>query len=345
MSETMNAIGYYKGLPLEDVAALQDVSIAKPVASGHDILVAVKATSVNPVDVKIRVSAKASQTPQVIGWDAVGVVTEVGEEVRKFKVGDRVYYSGAFKRQGSNAAFQLVDERLVSLAPEKLSDAQAAAMPLTALTAYELLFEKKGLTPRENAETGKSILIINGAGGVGSIAIQLAKWLGMTVIATASRPETIAQSQKMGADFVVNHREDYVAAVRALGFKFVDDIVILHSTEKHFLPAADLIAPFGHIASIVETDESLPMTAIKNKSVSFDWEFMFAKANYDYQIETQGEALQVLADLFDAGKLVSTLTKTYDGINAKNLRQAHADIEADAMVGKVVLMGDFDAEI
>ncbi|MHA3067211.1 zinc-binding alcohol dehydrogenase family protein [Lacticaseibacillus saniviri] len=342
MTETMKAVGFYQGLPLSDPKALRDLELAKPRAQGRDILVAVKATSVNPVDTKIRQTTPLQEAAKVIGWDAVGTVAEVGDEVTKFKVGDRVYYAGAVNRSGSDEEFQLVDERLVSLAPQKLSDEQAAAMPLTSLTAYELLFDKLHLIPEANAEYGKTLLIINGAGGVGSILIQLAKWIGMTVIASASRPETIAQVKAMGADFVVNHRENYVDQVHDLGFDYVPYIILLHSTERHFDRAAELIAPFGHIASIVESTEDLPMSKIKNKSASFDWEFMFAKANYQYHIETQGQALQLMAELFDAGVLKSTLSKTYHGISADTIRQAHADVEADRMIGKVVVSGGFN---
>lgn len=339
--EKMSAIGAFEGIDITNSKALVDLKLDKPTAKDRDLLVEVTAVSVNPVDFKVRQGLKKSETPCVLGWDAVGTVVEIGEQVTDFKLGDRVYYAGEFSRSGSNQAFQLVDDRLVALAPSNLSDAEAAAMPLTALTAYELLFEKMGFIPAENANQGKTLLIINGAGGVGSIAIQLAKWAGLTVIATASRPETLDQVKKMGADEIVNHWENYVDSIHQLGFEFVDGIAILHSTERHFGPAATLIAPLGHIGSIVETDDLLPLTNIKNKAASFDWEFMFAKAQYRVQMASQGEALARMATLFEQGKLVSTLSKTYDGITAENLRLAHADLECNATIGKIVLTGGF----
>ncbi|QBO36869.1 zinc-binding alcohol dehydrogenase family protein [Periweissella cryptocerci] len=341
MSDVFRAIGAYEGLPIADTNALQYVELPLVQPEGHDILVKVKAVSVNPVDAKLRSTLPKSEKAHIYGYDAVGEVVAVGEAVTKFIVGEQVFYAGVMKRAGSDAEYQLVDEAVVAIKPETLTNAEAAAMPLTSLTAFELMFEKMGMTPAADAHDGETLLVINGAGGVGSVMIQLAKWLGMTVIATASRPETVAWVEKMGADFVVNHREDYVAALSELGFDAVDYIALLHSTERHFPNAAKLIAPFGHIGAIVEAVDPLPMSLIKNKSVSFDWEFMFAKGNYDYQLTSQGEYLAEIARLLDDGILVSTLTKELDAISLANLRTAHAQVEADKMIGKIVLSGQF----
>lgn len=341
MADVFQAIGASEGLPITDVNALKYVELPLVQPEGHDVLVKIKAVSVNPVDVKLRSTLPKGDKVHIYGYDAVGEIVAVGDAVTKFKVGEQVYYAGVMKRAGSDAEYQLVDEAVVALKPATLTDAQAAAMPLTTLTAFELMFEKMGLKPVADAHDGETLLVINGAGGVGSVMIQLGKWLGMTVIATASRPETVAWVEQMGADFVVNHREDYVTAVNELGFEFVDYIAILHSTERHFPSAAKLIAPFGHIGAIVEASEPLPMSLIKNKSASFDWEFMFAKGNYDYQLTSQGEYLSEIARLLDDGVLVSTVAKEFDGISLTNLRAAHALVEADQMIGKVVINGPF----
>lgn len=339
MNKQNLAIGAYQGLPINEEHSLEYIELPVPNPVGHDVLVKIKAISVNPIDTKLRQSLVSSTTPKIFGYDAVAEVVALGADVTKFKVGDRVYYAGDATRAGSNATYQLVREEVMALAPTTLSDEEAAAMPLTSLTAYELLFEKLHLTPQADAHDGETILVINGAGGVGSVLIQLAKWIGMTVIATASRPETKAFVEKMGADYVVNHRDDYVNEVQELGFETVDNAVILNATAMHFANVATLIAPFGQIGAIAASAELLPMNLIKNKSVSFSWEFMFAKTQYDFQTESQGEYLQQIAQLIDAKIIQTTLTKKLTGINLANLKLAHQLVEEGAMIGKLVITG------
>ncbi|MCB1459627.1 MAG: zinc-binding alcohol dehydrogenase family protein, partial [Nitratireductor sp.] len=248
----MKAVALTRYLPIDDPESFLDVDIQKPEPTGRDILVEVRAISVNPVDTKIRAPKdKVEDAPRVIGWDASGVVKAVGPDVTLFEPGDAVYYAGDLTRPGTNQQFQLVDERIVGRKPASLSDAEAAALPLTAITAWEAFFDRLNIEPDGPAE-GQSILIIGGAGGVGSIAIQLAKWVGLTVIATASRPETISWVREMGADHVVNHREDLVAQVRALGFRHVDHIAIFNDM-RHWNAAVELIRPEGGIVSIDDT--------------------------------------------------------------------------------------------
>ncbi|MCM0598804.1 zinc-binding alcohol dehydrogenase family protein [Periweissella fabalis] len=332
-------IGAYQGLPIENESSFEYVKLPIVTPTGHDVLVKISAVSVNPVDTKLRMGLAKTATPKVFGYDAVGEVIAIGSEVTKFKPGNRVFYAGDATRAGSNATYQLVREEIMALAPVTLSDAQAAAMPLTALTAYELLFEKLHLRPEADAHDGETLLVVNGAGGVGSVLIQLAKWIGMTVIATASRPETKAFVAKMGADYIVNHREDYVTTVHELGFETVDNAVILNATDMHFKKVATLIAPFGQIGAIAASEALLPMNLLKNKSASFNWEFMFAKTQYNFQIESQGEYLQQIAELLNTSIIHSTLTKTLKGLTLANLKLAHQIIENGEMIGKLVITG------
>ena len=344
MLKKMKAVGLFQDLPITESTSLVDLELTIPVASCQDVLTEVIAVSVNPVDTKLRQNTAALTEARILGFDAVGEVVSVGEDVTKFAVGDRIYYAGSAQRQGSNAAYQLVDQRLASKAPHNISAAEAAAMPLTALTAYELLFEKIGFVAEANANSGQTLLVINGAGGVGSIAIQLAKWAGIEVIATCS-PKNNDWVKKNGADAVIDYHDNMTEQLQKLGHESLEAIIILHSTERYFDEAAALIAPFGHIASIVEATDTLNMNVLKNKSASFDWEFMFAKANYSYKMETQGEILAFIAERLDSGELTSTLTQEMtNGINAKSLKEAHALLEKSQMVGKLVLTGGFVGE-
>jgi zinc-binding alcohol dehydrogenase family protein len=340
----VKAIGYHEGgLSLTDKTSLLDLEITKPVANAGELLIKVFAVSVNPVDTKIRRTPESYNELQILGFDAVGRVEEVGSAVTNFNIGERVYYSGSGLYQGSNQEYQVMDARLVGHAPENLGNEEAAAMPLTSLTAYESLFEKMHLPFVKNGAVGKSLLIINGAGGVGSIAIQLANWAGLTVYATASRKETQQWVKKMGADYVINHHENIIAQVRDTGVTYVDNILILHSTEDYFGIVAELIRPLGHIVSVEETSELLPLGLLKNKSASFDWEFMFAKPNNNILPETQGQALEKLTELFENEKLFTTLSTTFnDGINASNLKKAHKLLESNQSFGKVVVSGEFN---
>lgn len=336
---TMKAVALTRYLPVDDPESFLDVALQKPVPTGRDVLVEVKAISVNPVDTKIRAPKdKVEETPRVIGWDASGVVSAVGPGVTLFKPGDTVYYAGDLTRAGTNQQFQLVDERIVGRKPTSLSDTEAAAMPLTAITAWEAFFDRLHIAPAGGA-AGQSVLIIGGAGGVGSIAIQLAKWAGLTVITTASRSQTTDWVKKMGADHVVNHREDLVAQVRALGLQHVDHIAIFNDM-RHWNAAVELIRPQGGIVSIDDTDLPMPMDAMKTKAASLHWEFMFTRAMYHTpDMIEQHRLLTKVADLIDAGTLRTTLTTVLGPINAKNLREAHRLVESGTMIGKVVLEG------
>ncbi|MCS9988230.1 zinc-binding alcohol dehydrogenase family protein [Weissella cibaria] len=333
MSEFMQAVVTTSN----EAQPLEVMTIPAPVVSDEDVLVRVKAVAVNPVDGKQRQAAVANKSSHVLGFDATGEVVAVGSKVTDFKLGDTVFYAGQLGRLGANAELQAVNAALVAKAPTTLSHAEAAALPLTFLTAYELLVDKFGLTVAENSAKGQTILIINGAGGVGSIMIQLAKWMGMTVVATASRQETSDWVTKLGADHVVNHRRDYVADMHSLGFDLVPYIAILHAPEAHFEQAAALVGPFGHIGAIVESVEPLPVGLIKNKAASLDWEFMFAKANYGVNMATQGRALALAATLADQGVLRTTLTETMTGMTAETILAAQEKVAAGKVNGKLAI--------
>ena len=294
--------------------------------------------SVNPVDAKIRSpKPKVESSPKILGWDAAGIVENVGPEVRLFKPGEEVYYAGSVTRPGSNAEFQLVDERLVGRKPANLSFAEAAAMPLTLLTAWEALFERIGID-RMADNRGQSLLIIGGAGGVGSIAIQLAKLAGLTVIVTASRPETRAWAEKMGADQVIDHRQPLPGQLAALGHKEVDYIANFSNTDSYWAVMAELIRPQGRIVCIVENAHPVELGLLKSKSASFSWTFMFTRSMFQTpDMGEQGGILDDAAKLFEAGRLQTTLAETLSPINAANMRDAHAQIESGKTIGKLVI--------
>ena len=275
----MKAVALKAYLPIDNPQSLLDVELENPVPQDHDLLIAVSAISVNPVDTKVRAPKdKHEDQPRVLGWDAVGVVEAIGPAVSLFKPGDRVYYAGDITRPGSNSEYQLVDERIVGRAPASLSNAEAAALPLTAITAWEGLFDRLRINRDEGA--AKTLLIIGGAGGVGSIAIQLAKQLTMvTVIATASRPETREWCLSLGADYVVDHRE-LINSMHAAGHEQVDYIFCLNNTDQHWLSLCDLVKPQGIICSIVETKQPVELNGLKNKSASFVWELMFTRSMF-----------------------------------------------------------------
>lgn len=335
----MKAVALTHYLPITDVNAFLDVDLPKPVAAGRDLLVSVKAVSINPVDTKVRSPKdQVEDTPRVLGWDASGVVEAVGPDVSLFRPGDEVYYAGDITRSGSNAEFQLVDERIVGFKPRSLSFAEAAALPLTTITAYEAFFDRLGID-RNGANKGQSVFIIGAGGGVGSIGIQLAKAAGLVVIATASRPETESWVRQLGADHVVNHRQDMVAQVRALGFQHVDHIAIFNDM-RHWDAAVELIRPQGGIVSIDNTDVAMPMDGMKMKAASLHWEFMFARAMHQTpDMIEQHRLLNYVAAEIDAGRIRTTLETVLSPINAQNMRQAHALIETGTAKGKVVVEG------
>jgi NADPH2:quinone reductase len=338
----MKAVGIVNYLPVEDANAFIDFETGKPESTGRDILVAVKAIAVNPVDVKVRAGRGKENVvedpPRIIGWDASGVVEAVGPEVTLFKPGDEVFYAGDITRSGSNAEYQLVDERIVGTKPKSLSHAEAAALPLTTITAFESFFDRLGID-RDGGNKGESILIIGAGGGVGSIGIQLAKQAGLVVIATASRSETTAWVRELGADYVVNHRDDMVAQARELGFDHVDHIAIFNDM-RHWETAVELIRPQGGIVTIDDTHLPMPMDGMKMKSASLHWEFMFARAMHQTpDMIEQHRLLTWAADEIDADRIRTTVSEVMSPINAANLREVHRRIETGQAKGKIVLDG------
>jgi zinc-binding alcohol dehydrogenase family protein len=335
----MKAVALTRYLPVSDPESFLDIDLPKPTASGRDLLVAIKAVSVNPVDAKVRAPKdQVEETPRILGWDASGVVETVGPDVTLFKVGDEVYYAGDITRPGTNAEYQLVDERIVGNKPKSLSFAEAAALPLTTITAYEAFFDRLGID-RDGADKGQSVLIIGAGGGVGSIAIQLAKVAGLVVIATASRPETSSWVKELGADHVVNHREPMVEQVRALGFQHVDHIAIFNDM-RHWDTAVELIRPEGGIVTIDDTDLPMPMDGMKMKAASLHWEFMFARAMFQTpDMIEQHNLLSYVATEIDAGRIRATLDQVLRPINAETIRAAHALIETGRAKGKIVVEG------
>ncbi len=336
----MKAVALTHYLPISDPQALFDTELPQPSPTGHDILVRVEAVSVNPVDTKVRAPKdKVEDSPKVLGYDAAGVVESVGDGVTRFNLGDRVYYSGDITRPGTNAEFQLVDERLVGKLPQSLTFAEAAALPLTTITAWEALFTRLSID-RAGSNRGQSILIIGGAGGVGSIAIQLAKLAGLVVIATAARPQSQAWVKQLGADHTVDYSEAMIEKMAQLGHREVDFIANFNNTDAYWAVMAELIRPQGKIVGIVGNQDPLDLNLLKTKSASFTWEFMFTRSMYQTaDMADQGQLLDQVAALVDTGKLRTTLGETLSPINAANLRQAHRQIESGRTIGKLVLEG------
>lgn len=338
---SVKAVGLYKYLPIANPDSLQDVVVEKPQAKGHDLLVAVKAISVNPVDTKVRAPKDAVETePKILGWDAAGVVVAVGEQVSAYQPGDEVYYAGDITRVGSYCEYQLIDERIVGRKPKMLSFAEAAALPLTTITAWEALFDRLGVSA-SGADAGKSVLIVNGAGGVGSVAIQLAKQVAkLTVIASASRKETVSWCKALGADETVNHRHDLAVELSSIGYENVDYILCFNDTDGHWAAMTKAIRPQGMICSIVENQAPLDMGALKSKSAGFVWEFMFTRSMYETaDMGEQQALLNRVSELADKGVVKTTCREVVERINAANLRDVHAKIEAGKTIGKIVLSG------
>lgn len=338
----MKAVGLTRYLPIDHAESLLDIELAIPDVSGRDLLVHVHAIAVNPVDTKVRKPKdKVESSPKILGWDAAGEVIAVGPDCTLFKAGDQVFYAGDITRSGCNAEYQLIDERIVGHMPKSLSYSQAAALPLTTITAWEALFERLGIALDPAQNKGRNLLIIGGAGGVGSIAIQLAsKLAGISVIATASRPETTQWVKDWGADYVINHQLDLVPQVQALDIGELDYIFCCNNTDAYFPVMAELIKPQGRICSIVETALPVDLDLLKNKSASFVWELMYTRSMYQTpDMIQQHHILERVATLVDAGTLSTTLNKTLSPINAANLRLAHAELEAGNTIGKIVLSG------
>jgi NADPH2:quinone reductase len=337
----MKAVALKRYLPISDPESLIDVELPDPKPEGRELLVRVHAVSVNPVDTKVRAPKdKVEPSPRVLGWDAAGVVEAVGPQAKYFKPGDAVYYAGSIARAGCDSELHVVDERIVGAKPRSLDFAQAAALPLTALTAHEALFDRCAIVDMGRRHAGRTLLIINGAGGVGSIAIQFGKLAGLRVIATASRPESQEWCRKMGADHVISHREDIPKQLQGLGLAGVDFIFNTVNTAAYWKVMGEVINPFGRIVSIVETQEPLDLGSLMRKSVSFSWELMFTRAIFQTpDMEEQSGILSQVAEWIDVGRLKHTMTERLSPISAANLRAAHAKLESGTMVGKLVLEG------
>ncbi|XHS32371.1 zinc-binding alcohol dehydrogenase family protein [Pseudoxanthomonas sp. UC29_72] len=334
----MKAVAYLQaGLPIDDPAALVDVDLPQPVPGPRDLLVKVHAVSVNPVDTKVRHRAQVTE-PRVLGWDAVGTVEAVGEAVTLFKPGEVVYYAGSINRPGSNAQYQLVDERIVARKPASLDDAQAAALPLTAITAWELLFDR--LRIPEGQGEGQVLLVTGAAGGVGSILVQLARKLtALTVVGTASRPETRAWVRELGAHHVIDHSQPLAPQLQALGIEQVQHVASLTHTGSYYSQFIELLAPQGQLA-LIDDLPSLDAMPLKPKSISLHWESMFTRSVFQTpDMQAQHDLLTRVAALIDAGTLRTTFGEHYGTINAANLRRAHALIESGKAKGKLVLEG------
>lgn len=337
----MRAIALTRYLPIDDVQALFETELPTPLPGPRDLLVRVEAVAVNPVDTKLRAPKPQVETqPRVLGFDAAGVVVAVGTDVAAFKPGDAVYYAGDVTRPGANAEYHLVDEGLVAIKPARLDFATSAALPLTVITAWELLFQRMPYA-FEGGGIGKALLVIGGAGGVGSIAIQLAKLAGFHVVATASRPETVDWCRQMGADAVIDHRAALGPQLQALGIEQIDAAINLADTVRYWQELGEILAPQGHVGLIVEPSEPLRIgDPYKAKCIGIHWEFMFARPRFrTADMAEQGRILARVAELVDAGRLRSTQTEILSPINAANLREAHRRMESGDTIGKLTLSG------
>ncbi len=337
----MKAIGLKTARPVTDDNLFDQTDIETPVATGHDVLVRVKGVAVNPVDFKIRRGKADDGAFKVLGWDAAGVVEAVGDKVTLFNKGDEVWYAGDVTRPGSNSELQLVDERIAALKPKKLDFATAAALPLTTITAWEAMFDRMKIDRTAiSANNGKSILIINGAGGVGSIAIQLAKMAGLQVIATASRPETISWVTKMGADHVINHRQPLKDQLEGAGFVAVDYVLCTSETDEYWDVMCDLIAPQGHVVTITEAKNNHNVDLLKAKSASFSYEFMFTRSMFQTaDMVEQHKLLTEIAAMVDADAIKVTTGDHFGPLTPESLRKAHALLESGKAIGKIVFDG------
>ncbi|HRX87699.1 MAG TPA: zinc-binding alcohol dehydrogenase family protein [Phycisphaerae bacterium] len=337
----MKAVAFKQPGPIDAPDALVDLELPRPQPGACDLLVNVRAVSVNPVDTKVRgarhqgSAAQASGEPRVIGWDAAGVVVEVGVAVRDFSVGDEVYYAGELERPGSNAEYQTVDWRIVGRKPRSIGFAESAALPLTSITAWELLFDRLGI--REGEKDG-TLLVSGAAGGVGSILIQLARRLtGLTIVGTASRPETTRWAVELGAHHVINHTQPLAGQLQALAVPPVKYITSLTATARNFAQLVEVLAPQGRIG-VIDDPATLDVVPLKRKAASLHWEFMFARSMWQTpDMAEQGRLLNRVADLVDRGELRSTQTRTFSPINAANLKAVHALLESGKTIGKLTL--------
>ncbi|MBW4696982.1 MAG: zinc-binding alcohol dehydrogenase family protein [Aphanocapsa lilacina HA4352-LM1] len=336
----MKAVGYRQPLPVDDPKALLDVDLPEPAAAGHDLLVEVKAISVNPVDTKVR---RGTAPPQgqikVLGWDASGVVGAVGPQVRLFRPGDAVWYAGSIVRPGTNSELHTVDEHIVGRKPASLDFARAAALPLTTITAWELLFDRLQVA-RDRTGRGETLLIVGAAGGVGSILIQLARQLtGITVIGTASRPETQKWVLDLGAHHVIDHSRPLVEQLQRIGIPQVSRVASLTQTDAHYTQLVEALAPQGRLA-LIDDPGPLDVMLLKRKSLSLHWEWMFTRSLFTTaDLIEQHRLLGEAAQMVDAGVIQTTVGEHFGRICAENLRKAHALIESGRAKGKIVLEG------
>ncbi len=336
----MKAVGYKKSLPIDAAEALIDFETSKPEPAGRDIRVAVKAISANPVDYKVRKRAEPPQGEyKILGFDAAGIVDAVGPQVTLFKPGDEVFYAGSIQRQGTNSEFHLVDERIVGKKPTTLSFAQAAALPLTSITAWELLFDRLGAVPGKSVDP-RTLLITGGAGGVGSILIQLARRLtGLTVLATATRPESQKWCLDLGAHAVIDHGKPMKEQIEKLKLPPVALVASLTATDQHYKAIADVMAPQGRFG-LIDDPAEFTVGVFKGKAISIHWESMFTRSSFQTpDMIAQHRLLDDVADLIDKGVLRTTLDQIFGTINAANLKRAHALLESGKSRGKIVLEG------
>lgn len=336
----MKAVAYNQSLPATDSKALLDIETEKPTASGHDLLVKIEAVSVNPVDTKIRKRIQPeSGEYKILGWDAVGIVEQTGSDVTLFKPGDTVWYAGAINRQGTNAEYHLVDERIVSLKPASLDASQAAALPLTSITAWELLFDRLAIQ-RDKTKTDDCLLIIGAAGGVGSILTQLASQLtGVTVIGTASRAESRTWVKNNGAHYVIDHNKPFTEELERIGIHGISHVASLTRSDLHLQQIIEVMKPFGKLAMIDDPGD-VDFTQLKTKSISLHWELMFTRSLFQTEdMIEQHNLLQEVARLIDDGTLKTTVAQNFGKINAENLLRAHALLESGKSRGKIVLSG------
>lgn len=336
----MKAFAYSQSLAITEPAALFEIELATPELAAHDVLVKIAAIAVNPVDTKVRLNTPALNQARVLGWDACGEIVAVGSAVSQFSIGQQVYYAGDLNRQGSNAEYQAVDSRLIALAPRSLSAAQAAALPLTSITAYEILFDRLKVARKSASATAnaKTLLITGAAGGVGSILIQLARQLtDLTIIATASRPQSADWCRELGAHHVINHQHEMLPQLQALGITEVDMVASLTHTGDYLEQLIACLKPQGQLA-VIDDMPVLNAMLLKAKSISLHWEMMFTRSMFNTaDMHQQGELLAEVAELVDAGRLRTTLNQVLTPINLANLITAHSQIEAGRTIGKIVL--------
>ena len=336
----MKAVAYFQNLPIDHPDALQDIDLPEPTPGPRDLLVEVRAISVNPVDTKIRRNAAPENgQPRVLGWDVSGVIKAVGQDVSLFQPGDEVFYAGALTRPGGNAELHLVDERIVGKRPQSLDFAKSAALPLTAITAWELLFDRLGIAEGQ-ADQGQSLLVVGAAGGVGSILVQLARRLtGLTVIGTASRPETQAWVRELGAHHVIDHSQPLAAELKRIGLDSVTHVASLTQTDQHLEQLVEALAPQGKLA-LIDDPAGLDVLKLKRKSISLHWEFMYTRSMFETaDMIEQHKLLNRVSELIDQGVLKTTFGEHYGRIEAANLKRAHALLESGKAKGKIVLEG------